>query len=751
MSRANALAAVLWLSIPWLCLAGSASAGDDIASTIQSEADYATAFDRETDGLFGALVEAGDLARTLEGYPAIVAAYVRLEDALFEAKSHHAISMPPWYSGQLLAMGLDEIPVESGAEAFFVAELQSGEFDRVVHAYYLVSRSRLPLIKGETPTLLWRTAVQVAREDAEDRYWISLTIAESRRLPDRLYDRLHTKMATRTESVRERIGRNADWLGPRISRVLGADTDDLRLSHVRIRYAQVAALRRVREHELLAMGGVGAYRSMRDELGEMESGEFQSKRFLAVMRVELPLLFEHFGLPEDPKRMLETVRFLCRGRGSNRMSLWDAADDLAKLYEPAMAAKVEATKPVPLPDAAAVVDMGDDAWGYVAKTLADTGSADTTEHLFETDAIPTLAAEREPEDPDAIRRAIRNAYHALGFPTELRDAYQRALDALGPEESTHAAASRETLDALRQRFEGTEDAASFEAAFDAFRGASTDGRIPSRDVDPGFVSSFAAAAVPLLETEASRGDTARENAVAARRAHDEAAAEIETAEAEIVDANRQIREANLAIETEEERQHAAMAARNSAVEQLNEAVARAETARRGSGDFEDARAEAKALESELNELIRNKEAEFHAAGAALEAAEERAVVQLKRARRDGARATAGATRENEAFEDERRAEKELQQSEARFADLLSRFIAGLGFVGIHGDVGALGEPEQDEAIRLAAMALLLEASEPADASQLQALGRERDGSNPGLRSLAALTLRALERSRRPGE
>ncbi len=343
------LAALASMMAQSTATAGSAPDPDREAS------DFARAFDRETNGVFSRLVAHGDAADTLSHYASLVAAWVKIEDAFYEAYSPHANTLPGWYAEQLVAMGLADLDRGTpGAEELLRRELESGDFDRVVHAFYVVSVSRLPLVQGETPTPLWTTMIDVARGDAGNRYWISLALAESKRLPPYAYERMHTRMASPTESVRERIGRNARALGPRLPRVLGVGRNDVNVSHQLIVDALVAAAARVHEHELLALGGPAAYAAVRDELARLETGTFDSRRFLALMNEDLPLLLEHFGLPDDPEAMLETLRMLCRGRGSNRMLLWDAADDLARRYQPLLAARQPAPQKEALPDAAEV-------------------------------------------------------------------------------------------------------------------------------------------------------------------------------------------------------------------------------------------------------------------------------------------------------------------------------------------------------------------------------------------------------------
>lgn len=334
-------------------MAQSTATADPAPGPDREASDYAHAFDRETNGVFSRLVAHGDAADTLSHYASLVAAWGKIEDAFYEAYSPHANTLPGWYAEQLAAMGLADLDRGTpGAEALLRRELASGDFDRVVHAFYVVSVSRLPLVEGETPTPLWTTMIDVARGDAANRYWISLALAESKRLPPWDYERMHTKMASPTESVRERIGSNARALGPRLPRVLGVGRDDVNVSHQPIVDALAAAEARVQEHELLALGGPAAYAAVRDELARLETGTFDSRRFLALMTEDLPLLLEHFGLPDDPEAMLETLRVLCRGRGSNRMLLWDAADDLARRYQTLLAARRPAPQKEALPDTA---------------------------------------------------------------------------------------------------------------------------------------------------------------------------------------------------------------------------------------------------------------------------------------------------------------------------------------------------------------------------------------------------------------
>jgi len=716
--------------------AGAADAPYGIAS----EADYAAAFDRESQGVFSRALAAADPGTAIASYRAIVRAFSKIEDALYEAHSPHANHMPAWYAQRLAEMGFGQLQDAS----FLIGELSSGDFDRVVHGYWLAGLGHLPLLAGDLPdplspqpTPLWQKMVAVARGDAEDRYWISLAIAEARMLSHSQWDTQRTKMASSYESVRERIGRNADFLGPRIVRVLGVADLDPRIAHPRIGYAAEAARRRVREHEIARLGPDAAYRKIRDELANMETGGFESKRFVALMREDLPFLHTRFGAPPDARSLLETLRVLCRGPGQNRMSLWSAADAVAKLYEPAIAARTAAEQPAPLPGAREIVAMGDGASGWLTRTLEDEDRPEGILHVFAEDAIPQVVAEHPPADAVAFRQTIRDAYYAVGYPPALRDAYLRALESLGPEESAHAAASRQALAALRESFARAGDAAAFGAAFDDFRRASGAGRVPARDVDPGFLEAFATSAIRVLEAEQRATREAERRAEAARAAGVAAAAAIEQAEAAVAEANRAIRDANERAPELETSQQQAMEARNAAVEELNRAVERANAAGRGP-DAEAARAEARRLERELGARIERHEGEFHAAGRALEEMEERAAGEIARARREQARAEAEARREDEALEQERRARTDAEKSRARFDEVLHRLIAGLGFAGVEGDPAAVGDTGADPNVRLAGLARML-ASDAGEAARDAALREEQSG-DARLGKLAALVL-----------
>jgi hypothetical protein len=445
--------------------------------------------------------------------------------------------------------------------------------------------------------------------------------------------------------------------------------------------------------------------------------------------------------------MLETIRFLCRGRGSNRMSLWAAADALGRRYDEAMAAAPEPPEEKPLPGAREILAMGDGAVAYIETTLANTADPDGIRHLFETDALRAVIAQRPPDDPAPLRRQIRNAYHALDYPPGLRPAYQHALDALGPEESVHGAASREKLDALRLDFEKVRNASGFDRVFATYRQASSNGLVPSDGADPAFATAFSDAAVRVLDAEAGRANAAANRAAEARSTTEDAGMQIEAAEAAIVDANARIREANEALETEEARQQAVIASYNEAVEQLNAAIEQANSAGRAGGEAAAAaRANARQIERKLNATIVASEQEARAAGEAAEDAERRAATELSRARREEARAKEQAARENDAGEVGRKAETDLQQSEARFAALLGRLIAGLGFVGIHPDPSAIRDEDRDSIERVAAFAMLLESSEVQDATTTEALEQTRKTDDLRLRSLATLALgrRALD-------
>lgn len=719
------------------------------AGAIGSEADYAGALERESGGVFRGLLAKRDPAAAIEAYPKLFAAYVSIEDTLFDAYSPHANRFPAWYAQRLVEMGLGELG--EAQVAFFENELESGNFDRVVHAYYVLSRNELPLVRAEAPTPLWKKMISVARNDPENRYWISLALAESKMLPARVYDRLHTRMATGTESVRERFSPNADGLGARIVRVLGIGDGDPRVAHLRIRYALDAAEQRVRDHQLIALGADGAYRSIVGELDAMEKGTeeggFESRRFLALMQNDLPLLLETFGPPPDPGALVETLAVLCRGPGSNRMLLWAAADSLKAAYAPWLAA-AEKPPPEPLPSAETIFAGSDDAEKALDAILRDATRPERVVHLFESDAIPRVVAKQPPRDPRGLRGAIRDAYYRLGYPPAHRAAYQRALDSLGPEELAHDEATRAELEALARRFSGARTAEAFGRVFDEYRQDRSAGRVPSRDVEGSFVSAFSAAAVRILESESEKIAAASRRAEEAREARRQASAAIEEAEAAVVDANRLIRVANEAVAREEVRQGAALEARNDAVSRLNEAVERANAARvAGKQELEAARAEARRLERELSDLIASREAEVAEAGAALEAAEQSAVDQLNRARREQARARARAETENESVEAERAAVTEAERSRSRFSEVLGRLVAGLGFVGIRGDPEAIGDAGQAASVRLASVAMLLESDVEIPGEVADAVERERGGGSSlgRLAALASARVRAQAR------
>ncbi|MFP6607258.1 MAG: hypothetical protein VCC19_11835, partial [Myxococcota bacterium] len=193
-----------------------------------------------------------------------------------------------------------------------------------------------------------------------------------------------------------------------------------------------------------------------------------------------------------------------------------------------------------------------------------------------------------------------------------------------------------------------------------------------------------------------------------------------------------------AVTREEERQRAALDTRNDIVSQLNVAVERANAARRaGTAEHAAARAEARRVEHELNDLLAASEKQYREASDAAEAAEQSAVDEVNRARREQARAKAEASRENESVEAERAAETEAQRSRSRFAEVLGRLIAGLGFVGIHGDPNAIGDLDQDANVRLASLALLLESKDAISKSIADAVERESRGAS-SLSKLATL-------------
>jgi len=731
----------------WPALVGCMIAQVAGSAGIESEADYAAALDRKTGGSFSRLLEQGETAASLAEYPKLMAAYKSLEDTLFDSYSPQANRFPSWYAERLGDLGLDELSRGEDRQ-YFEDELASGDFDRVVHAYYVIGQSRFPLVEGNVPTPLWTRMIETARSDPENRYWISLRLAETKRLPAEAYERLHTKMATASDSVRQRMGRNADALGPRISRVLGLAEADHRVAHLRIRYAQEAAETRVRKHELESLGRDRAYQSIRDELEAMEKGEFRSRRFIELMNHDLPALLDAFGLPQDPDSLLETLEVLCRGPGSNRMVLWQAAEAVRASYAPGMAAIAEAARPEPLPDAETFLSQGPAASQALARRLADPEAREETLHLFQADVIPRVIEEQPPQDPDALRRAIRDAYYRLGYPPDQRAAYQRALDSLGPEELPQNQAAREKFAALAKLFDQARTADGFGRAFDRYRHARGEGRVGARDSSGEFVPSFTASAVRILEAEASKTQAARHRAEAAREARARAAGEIEEAEAIILEANRVIRESNQAVTDAEERQQRALLERNEVIRQLNAVVERANTASRaGAADQAALRAEARRLEGTLNDEIQHKEQAYRQAIDDLEAADRAGVEALNRARREQARARAETSLENESLETERAAETEMQRSRDRFAEVLGRLIVGLGLVGIHGNLEAIGDTSRDASLRLASVALVLEAEAPPAPSVVSALARESEGSS----TLAVLAgLAAAQAREAPG-
>jgi hypothetical protein len=107
--------------------------------------------------------------------------------------------------------------------------------------------------------------------------------------------------------------------------------------------------------------------------------------------------------------------------------------------------------------------------------------------------------------------------------------------------------------------------------------------------------------------------------------------------------------------------------------------------------------------------------------------------------------------ENEAVEAERAAETETHRNRSRFAEVLGRLIAGLGFMGIHGDPAAIGDAGRDVSVRLASVAVLLETADAIPASIAPAIEREHDGGS-SLSKLATLASnRVLWRSSHPQE
>jgi chromosome segregation ATPase len=267
------------------------------------------------------------------------------------------------------------------------------------------------------------------------------------------------------------------------------------------------------------------------------------------------------------------------------------------------------------------------------------------------------------------------------------------------------------MDALRDAFAKARDADAFKVAFDDFRDASQDGRVPPTNADPALVRSFATAATRILESEQRAlvaADARKREATAARAG---AADKIETAEAAIAAANQTIREANEAVPSLEESQQAALAARNDLVSRLNDVVSRANALGRGEGAAA-ARAEARQAEADLGAQIDAHEREFNEAAGAIEGAEQRAVDATNAARLQSARAKKETERENQAVAAEQKAATDAKQRLARFDEVLGRLIAGLGFVGIESDLAALSDEAADTELRLeAATQLATRASE----------------------------------------
>ena len=238
------------------CLASAAGAAAAPALERESDAAFVQALDAETNGHFSELRQARDSSRTLAHYDELVDAYVRVADALYDDYAHASSRFPGWWTDQLVHLGLGSLADDDSSQVdFFRAQLASEDFDRVVHAYYVLSLNRRALEKtGVGVQALRGELVRRARADAKHRFWISLWLAESRLLDDPLRQR--TELVTRVETVREYVGKNARELGPLIHRVLlatvinglhnlsGTIVRNVRISQILCILSRMRALRR---------------------------------------------------------------------------------------------------------------------------------------------------------------------------------------------------------------------------------------------------------------------------------------------------------------------------------------------------------------------------------------------------------------------------------------------------------------------------------------------------------------------------
>lgn len=745
------------------------------ASQIHSQADYAGAFDAATKGRFSQLIAAPDTATAIDSYDLLSAAYLEILDELYARSSPHANRLPAWYATKLLEIGLGALGDADGSGVgYFKRELSRGDFDRAVHAYYILSANDLALTEAGVPTALWRAMVNAARGDPRNRYWISLRLAEARLLSAGQFDRIRTKKVSRVESVREYVGKNANWLGARIHRVLGLSEnllEDPQVAHLRIRYAKEAARDRVRKHELLLKGPAGAYEGILAELREFGIADLDSKRFVQIMQKDLVYILDAYGPPKNPGGLLRELEALCRGKGQNRSSLWAHADRLSELYAANLSATgLTATGPTAtghrnvrpgpvLPTVDEILAQGTDAYAFTVRALQDFQNRPLVQHILDAGVIAALIERFPRDDVSDLRAAIRDAFHQLGYPQGLRAGYRDALAALGPAETT-VGPSPATLEGLAAEVAAIRSLRDFDRAFASLRAIGAHSALEGT-TSSGLATTFLESTLAVLGQEAEWRNASMSRSRRVRAERVAAAEKIATAETATVRANLQIRSANRDLSDAETRQTAAIRTRNEAVGRLNESVSQVDAARlawrRATPGGEPAAAARRrldereaaheALATELDELVHSMEKEAAAAQAAADAAEQRGRAALLEARRGQATARAAALQENSAFEREQSAETVLARSELRIASLLSRLVVGLDLLGLRADESDLGAPAAERAQRLLAAVLLMERAyrgQEIGAARPALLQAESSG-DPQLEMLSRLALaRAAE-------
>lgn len=751
------------LAMLGVALAARPEASGAFDAQIASPDDYGPTLDAETDGLLTRLLDARDTGLSIEHYDALRAAYSRIEDELVERRSEHANQLPGWFATQLQAIGLDQLgESDAPAVAFFMRQLQHADLDAVLLAYDVLGRSGLPLVSGRRnePTRLWTALVETARKDPEQRFWISLALAEQRLFRDAAtYAALGTREATRDESLRQAIGRSARVLGAQIYRVPGIDdAEGPHVAHFQIDEARRRADERVATQQLLGGGESAAYDAIVAELDRLETQVWLSDRFLEITSSDLPRLLEAFGPPDDPEALLDRLDRLYEARGEERLRLRIAIGELRRLYAPRIQRMVLADDDdTPMIGADALRAMpNDEAVHFVVEALEDPDETALISHLFALKVIPTLAGRTTDARQRAkLRSAVLAGYHRLGHPQRIRARYFDALDALPPTSSSEfrgLSLDDEGLTALVRAFEAAVDRDTFRQAMRSLQNEIALGKLPEDGrLDPRLTAAFFAATnrlLGLLDADWRRAVRDVENA---RVEAKHAAARISAAEVQIAEFNHTIIEANDTTAEQEARHDAAVARRNDAVRELNEIVAAHEAAVRalekahGSGSIDDdrdarvarirrlqieeaeARDRAKTAETRLSGVISESESKARRALAVIDDAQERARYALGQAKRAKAAVPDAIRDENGALEREQASVAEERAARRAIESLLARVLLALESMGVRADAAQLGRADGDRDARMAALlthAIDAAAGAP-DSGSLDAVASER--------------------------